>query len=53
MIIAVALAVAVLGAMVYLLSTNPKRAMLGIVAFGAGLLAFLLEVHSGAISFLK
>lgn len=41
MIIWISLLVCVLGALVYALAANPKLVMLGLVAYGAGLLAFL------------
>ena len=46
----ISLLVAILGALLYLLSNHPKRSTLGLVACGAGLLAFLLRasaVHFG------
>lgn len=39
----ISLLVAILGALVYLISMNAKWQTLGIVSFGAGLLAFLLR----------
>lgn len=49
MIIYLSLLVALLGALVYAFAANPKLQNLGIVAFGAGLLAFLICLcHSGA-----
>ena len=48
MLIALSLLVALIGLLVYVLSNNPKTMMLGLVAYGAGLLAFLLCIcHSG------
>lgn len=44
MVIYISLAVALIGALVYALAVNPKLAELGRLAFGCGLLAFLLEV---------
>ena len=41
MIIYLSLLVALLGALVYAFAANPKLQNLGLVAFGAGLLAFL------------
>lgn len=37
------LLVAILGALIYLLSMNAKWSTLGLVSYGAGLLAFLLR----------
>lgn len=37
------LVVCVVGAVVYLVATNPKYAELGRISFGAGLLTFLLQ----------
>lgn len=49
MIIYVSLLVCIMGALVYALAANPKLVMLGIVAYGAGLLAFLECIcHSGS-----
>lgn len=45
MIILVSLAVALVGCLVYALSANAKVAELGRLAFGCGLLAFLLTIH--------
>lgn len=42
-IVYLSLLVAVLGALVYALSTNPKVSELGRMSFFAGLLAFLLH----------
>lgn len=39
----ISLLVAILGALLYLLSRNGKWETLGIISFGAGLLAFLLR----------
>lgn len=43
MIIYLSLLVCVVGALAYALSTNPKIAEMGRIAFGVGLLAFLLQ----------
>jgi hypothetical protein len=51
MVIYLSLLVALIGMLVYVLATNPKVTTLGLVSFGAGLLAFLLQVggmHLGA-----
>jgi hypothetical protein len=40
----VSLLVAVVGAFVYALASAQKPAMLGLVAFGCGLLAFLMQI---------
>jgi len=42
--IALSLLIAVLGLLIYVLSGKPKVETLGLIAFGAGLLAFLLHV---------
>jgi Na+/phosphate symporter len=42
----VSLLVAILGALVYLLSMNQKWYTLGLVSFGAGLLAFLMRASA-------
>lgn len=39
----ISLLVAIVGALVYLISMNSKWQTLGIVSYGAGLLAFLLR----------
>jgi hypothetical protein len=44
MLIYVSLLVAILGAVIYLVSANPKIGQLAIWAWGAGLLAFLLQI---------
>ncbi len=41
------LLVALIGALIYALSTNPKFAELGRLMFGCGLLAFLFNAASG------
>jgi hypothetical protein len=49
MLIALSLLIALLGLLAVLLSANPKIIYLGYIAFGSGLLAFLLCLcHSGA-----
>ena len=52
-IIAVSVVVAILGAIAYLWHVNPKVANLGLVAWGAGLLAFLLRVSGTGIGMVK
>jgi hypothetical protein len=52
-VIALALAVAFVGAILYGFVANAKISTLGLVAYGAGLLAFLLEVANGAVKFIK
>lgn len=47
MLIYLSLLVAVLGLILYLLSANPKIQSLALWAWGAGLLAFLMEVSGG------
>jgi hypothetical protein len=44
MIIYLSLAVALIGALVYALSANPKLVELGRISYAMGLLAFLLRV---------
>ena len=49
MVIYLSLLIALLGALVYAFSVNPKLAELGRIAFGAGLLAFLICIcHAGS-----
>lgn len=49
MLIALSLLVCIIGLLVYVLSANPKIMQLGLVAYGCGLLAFLICVcNSGA-----
>jgi hypothetical protein len=43
-VIYLSLLVALVGALMYAFSANPKLAMIGIVSYGAGLLAFLLRI---------
>ena len=52
MTIYLSLLVAIIGAAVYALSTNPKIGELGRMAFGCGLLAFLLTgvQHLGVLT---
>ena len=52
MVIAVSLLVALIGALLYAFTANPKLGMIGIVSYGAGLLAFLLQIHGRPIGFL-
>ena len=51
MIIWLSLLVALIGLIVYLVSANPKVLMLALIAYGAGLLAFLICVcqHGSAL----
>ena len=44
----ISLLVAILGALIYLRSMNQKWSTLGLVSFGAGLLAFLLRLPVAA-----
>lgn len=46
MIIVLSLLVALVGVLMYALSTNGKLVEIGRIMFAFGLLAFLLEVHS-------
>ncbi len=52
MIIFLSLLVAVIGCLVYALSSNPKLAELGRLAFACGLLAFLIVVRSDSFRLL-
>lgn len=45
MIVGLALLVCIIGLLVYVLAGNPKVSELGRIAFGMGLLAFLLQVR--------
>jgi Na+/phosphate symporter len=45
-----AVVVCAVGAVVYLVATNPKFAELGRISFGAGLLTFLLQNGTHIIS---
>jgi hypothetical protein len=47
MVIYLSLLVAVVGLIVYILSANPKVQALSLWAWGAGLLAFLMQVSGG------
>lgn len=53
MIIYFSLLVCVAGALVYALTVNPKLAELGRLAFGCGLLAFLLTGVQHLVSVIK
>jgi len=44
MLIYVSLLVAIVGAVIYLVSANPKFGQLALYAWGAGLLAFLMQI---------
>jgi hypothetical protein len=46
MIIYLALLVALIGALIYAFAVNAKLQQIGLVSFGAGLLAFLMQIHS-------
>jgi|HubBroStandDraft_2_1064218.scaffolds.fasta_scaffold507392_2 hypothetical protein len=46
------LLVCIVGALLYLLSANPKRQTLGLVAYGCGLLVFLQTVGPKLLSLL-
>ena len=52
MIVFLPLLVALVGVLVYALSTNPKVAEMGRIAFFCGLLAFLLAGPGQAVSLL-
>lgn len=45
MIVGLSLLVCIIGLLVYILAANPKVQELGRIAYGAGLLAFLLQVR--------
>lgn len=53
MTIYLSLLIAVIGALVYALSANPKLQELGRISFFAGLLAFLLHFGPEALRVLK
>jgi Na+/phosphate symporter len=54
MIIYLSLLVAIVGVLMYALSTNPKLQEIGRISYFAGLLCFLLEVAGGhALSVIK
>lgn len=53
MIIYINLLIALIGMLMYLLCTNPKLGYIGLVAFGCGLLSFLLGVSSSAVQVLR
>lgn len=53
MIIFLSLLVALIGALVYGLSSNPKVQELGRLSFGCGLLAFLLRVGPEIVNVLR
>jgi len=42
MVIAVSLLIALVGVLMYALSANPKLSMIGLISYGAGILAFLI-----------
>ncbi len=46
MLILLSLLVALIGVLVYALSSNGKLAAIGLVAFGSGLTAFLIKVDA-------
>jgi len=52
MIIYLSVLIALIGALVYAFSANPKIATLGLVAYGSGLLAFLLGLPGHSLSVL-
>ncbi len=43
--------IALAGALLYALSTNPKTAQMGLVAFGCGLLVFCFALSGHVIKF--
>lgn len=47
MVIYISLLVAIIAAAVYLISANPKIQALSLWTYGAGILAFLMEVSAG------
>ena len=53
MLIYASLLVALIGLLMHALSANSKLSDIGLVAFGCGLLAFLLRVTEAAISVLR
>lgn len=52
MLVYLSLLVAIVGALIYVLMSNAKAQELGRIAFGAGLLAFLLKVSEPLINLL-
>jgi hypothetical protein len=52
MVIAVSLLVSLIGVLLYAFSSNPKIAEVGLVAYAAGLLAFLLGLPAAHIGVL-
>jgi hypothetical protein len=52
MIIFVSLLVAIIGVLMYALAVNPKLQMIGLVSFGAGILAFLLRIGPDSVKLL-
>ena len=53
MVVFLSLLVCIIGLLVYALSSNAKVAELGRIAFGCGLLAFLLQASPQMLSILK
>ena len=53
MIVLLPLLIAVVGLVVYALASNPKVAELGRIAYGCGLLAFLLGSAGAVVSALR
>jgi len=52
MIIVLSLLVALVGALLYALTSNAKLQEMGRLAFAVGLLAFLLNFHGGSVNLL-
>jgi len=52
MIILVSLLAALIGLLMYVLTGNPKLQEIGRILFGAGILAFLLQIHPGTVGLL-
>lgn len=52
MVIAISLLVALVGVLVYAFTANPKVSTIGLIAYGAGLLAFLLNMPGHPLNLL-
>jgi Na+/phosphate symporter len=53
MVIYLSLLVALLGALAYAFASNTKVQTIGLVSYGAGLLAFLIQVSGHGLSVIK
>ena len=50
MVIYLSLLIAIVGVLMYALCANPKLVMIGIISYGAGLLAFLMHFTGPALN---